>query len=83
MEKKSKKAKQACSFIREFRVSTYRGRIKDGNTRYHETLAEIFRIYFPIWEMGKKGSPYITRSGLTFSITLLWLACDASCYIKN
>ena len=44
------KAKHACSFIREFRVSTYRGRIKDGNTRYHETLAEIFRIYFPIWE---------------------------------
>ena len=31
-------------------VSTYRGRIKDRNTRYHETLAEIFRIYFPIWE---------------------------------
>ena len=48
--KKIKKAKQACSFIREFRVSTYRGRIKDGNTRYHETLAEIFRLHFPIWE---------------------------------
>ena len=47
---KIKKAKQACSFIREFRVSTYRGRIKDGNTRYHETLAEIFRLHFPIWE---------------------------------
>ena len=31
-------------------VSTYRGRIKDGNTRYHETLAEIFRLHFPIWE---------------------------------
>jgi hypothetical protein len=63
---KIQKTKQAYSFIREFRVSTYRGRIKDGNTRYHETLAEIFRIYF---HMGKK-KVHLTLPGVALLFQL-------------